>query len=871
MIHFISLESYYSDNSIKYINSIIKNSLYITASSGIKKLRVQNIDFKNSNCTFNTFNYFIKEIKNAIKQYGGYITIRDQMFILYNTIKDVYKDSPRGLALYNIKKQIYDLFYILIDKKIEHFDEKLLDLIQIKSNDSTAELFSLYNIFIENLKNIQDGNNNEFLLLDNLEGKFPLYQTIINKEMAKAMKNRKCLIMEGFLFLTLEEKQLIKNATELGKDVYLITKRNEFTNKNIYIPLMAELCVDVNYIDISGREVKKENCISIISDNLYGSKKIEKSIDDSVLFIEPFVSREEEYKFIVKDILKYLEITCGNDKEKIKNALDNDIAIMIRKKEDTIYFNDLLTQLNAGFKMSINDRSLLDFTLGQFIYNIYSIIGNGIDPTTYKKLLFIQWKYNENCNLSKYSTALKDFSTIEIYFKNLTSISEWLFELNKIIDIKNEIDTKDCYKFHPIRAISYENIDFLISHLTYISSLIEKLSSVDRTNREHIEILKDIFMSQENANNDKDSIEQIFSVIDSLNDNSMLKISSKFFSEVLRSMLTEYEIESNPPEEEICIYPINIENVTQYKRVYIPKFELGTYPQNINKVFPFTETILNILSDKDIGINYKIYDYIKNDYHFFFKNFLDFTSDTIIFTQAESENGIPTLPSIYIEDVFSLFNKDVEYIEVQTTKVKNFIKEDRTFVNPVLQLKQINLPNLLLYFVCPKMFYYLNNAETFCVEEIQLSLYAGSILYTRFFENFVAFNKDKVFYLDKALQSETEKVLNNTLTEITKVFDYLSPIELNDIYSKCLKQIYYFYAHQLRIGKFAANKFIFLLSETEIIKVDDYNIILDEKLIVKNVESNTETFFDFTRSLYFLVLSSGGKGYDLKHYSEIVE
>jgi|GEM_PF-4304135 len=860
-INFVYIEDYKSDESLRYINDIAKNSLYVVSSYYYKDFRLKYNKIEGSGCSLWTDHAFLKNIKSEVRKYGGYITPRDQQFILNQTITEVYGESGRGKAFQRTRREIYELFEILLEKKIDCFDEKKLGLILEKSNHSTKALFELYNAFVKKLKEVQNAES-EFLAFDNHEGEIPLYQEVCANEMKKALKEKSCLIMEGFMLLYFEQKQLLKAAYDSGKEIYLVTKKNDFLESSLYQPFLDELGAEGNYIEVSGKAKRVKNSLSIIADNLYREEYVNHELDDSVQFIEPFVSREEEFKYVISDIMSYLGKTCGNDEDKRQKALQGDIAVVLHSKKDKLHFNDLLNHLGAGFNIAVEGKTLLDYSLGQFIYCIYKIIGGEIDVDIYKKLLFTQWRFNQNCNDEQFNSALKDFLAIELYFKDLYNIDSWIEQIEKVKQIKSEIETIDAYLYHPVNVVSYESLQFIKEHLVFIKSIVEVLAVVDGTSSEHVERAKEIFLTNANAEFDLELTEKIAEALDSFCDKSMLKINAKFFAEAIRSMLSEFEMKVEEDSKAFLLMP-SLEN----KRVYIPKFESGSYPQRIENEFPFTEQITEILRDERISIKHRVYPY----YKFFVKNFFDTTSEALIFTQSESDSGVPTLPSSYIEDVFSLFDKDIEYIKVNK-QVRADVK-GALFDLPMPKLEKavIPLPNLLLHYVCSKMFYFLNNTKTSYSDEIPLSIYAGNIMYVRFFEVFVEQNKDRVFTLDRTLQSETERILKIVADEISRTFGYLTQIELNDLHNKALEQIYYFYTNKLRTGKFKAEKFIFDIVPAKIIEVDGYLIKIDKSLVVKNVQNGIKNQFDICKGLYFLVGSSGGAEYEFRHYAEIIE
>jgi len=793
---------------------------------------------------------------------------QNQTFILDNTIKTFCMDDLQVSALVKIKKQILELFNVFLNKQIYSFSNNKLKLIKEKSNSSTADLFMLYNKFIKGLKKVQQSRS-KFLNFYNQEGKLPLYQDILKREMLKSLKGKTLLIMEGFLFFNLEQLNLIKMAYEQNIEIYLIAKTNKFIQDDIYNPLLSDLNANADYITIKGQENRKQNSISEVASCLFKDTP-KKELDDSILFIEPFVNVEEEFKFIINDIIQYLKSNYGDDKEKIKVALENVLAVMLRNKKDTAHFSELLQRLNSDIKLSFNEKSLLDFSLGKFIYNLYNIISDGINIETYKNLLFTQWKYNDKTGSEKYDDALNVFSAIEIYFKGSSKIEEWITKIQRLILVQGKIKDQTCLKFHPINIATKDTVEFLSDHLKFIKLIVDKISNFRGTINEHLENLKNAI-----SNNDSEETseikDEVFNIINSINDRGILKIDAKYFGETLRAMIAEYEFETKQNDDELILRQLTLNNVTKFKRVYIPRFESGRYPHNIKKEFPFTKAVLNILQDKELGINHNILDYIENDFHYYINNFFDFTEDTIIFTQSEVEEGLPSMPSVYVEDIFSLYNKNIQYVKQDTFKYNPFIKDELELIQlPKIDNKKINLHNLMLYYLCPKMFYFINENQTYYSDEIALNIYASNVLYVKFFKNFVDRNKNKVFELDKTLQEETEKILKLSLKEIKEVFEYLSPLELNDIYTKTLNQIYYLYSVRVREGKFSAKKFSFDLAPKKEIKIKNYTVIIDEKLIIKNEITGISNEFDIYKGIYLLLGRSNGKEYDYTHYDELI-
>ena len=65
--------------------------------------------------------------------------------------------------------------------------------------------------------------------------------------------------------------------------------------------------------------------------NASENNSIKLCADNSIKLIKPFHNRELEWKYIVEQISNKIQKACGEDEDKIKKYLRNDIALVVTK------------------------------------------------------------------------------------------------------------------------------------------------------------------------------------------------------------------------------------------------------------------------------------------------------------------------------------------------------------------------------------------------------------------------------------------------------------------------------------------------------------------------------------------------------------
>jgi len=917
-VEVVSKIKFLSGDNLSQIKSNLNKCLYITATHSLRRYRFETELAEFPRGTGNrliAFSSFKIEILKELKEIGGYITNRDQRYVLSKVIETEFAGDKQKATMYgHMRHELARLYDDLVFQGVSEINTTQLDNIARNYDKSIAEIFKLYNAFLKRLQTVRAATDEELLHFDNQEGDFYLQHEVYSHKQRGKLKEYDNIVLDGFLFFNDSQKQLVTDALALGKNVVVIAKHNTFLQENIYEPLLKELGVEGEYITALPKS--KPGNLQKISEAIFTVGKIQSLA--GCRFIEPFLSREYEYKFIISEISEKLREEGGGTLDGVKRVL-NETAVILRANEvdkqiiidllkdygvfflktgiknapTVVYSKDEFLQSDfaakfgygervkffqenyVGLRIDVKRRSFIQYPIGQYICEVYNIIANGMAAESYKKLLYSNWHYNLGAGEKKYDCYISDFTRVQAFFDKRKSIEEWLSEISLMISNKTKLDADKVYAAHPLCAVSAESLLFLQKHITLLKTTVERLAGIKGKLSEHINGLKTLFHSVEFDNADeeeKEIVKELSALVDELAESNLVDVDSAYFARNIKSMLLEYEQEAVAEEDiDLCLRIVNPENAFPYKTAYFPKCEADKFPVPYNEAFPYTRRILSVLTD-ELGLTLTRNPSI--DYHlefsrFLFKNVLDFTTESLIFTQCSMDGGKPMSPSVYIEDLFSLVNKDIEY-EVVGERAN---KSEESIVTQAEQLpfdmQDCTLSELQLFQLCPKIFYICNRHPATFKDSFQLGLYASGVVYYKFFERMANDFAGRIFEHNNELRSTARDTLKDLMKNDLYGFELLTSVELNNIYQKTLRQIEQFF-EKIRAGKFAVKRFSFDLTAADIIEHNRIKVTVPCRVLIKSADGNKNMQFDITRGLEFLLTSGGGKKYEFKHYAEII-
>lgn len=568
----ICADNIFSDEINKYIYELIQSEnkyLYLTnslvANSERKKSNLLSPIFNQSKNIY-YFENFLKCCAIEIYNSSNYISNVDIVYILNKIIDNYFSDDSKKKIFKDIDYGLFKLYKLLIDNNCANISDKTLSKIKEKNSISEFYIFDIYNKFINTLNsvvsNILKGNKkakeiDDFCILipESVNPNFDIFIRSYRNKINEKIQLIDTLILDGFFYFTDELNYIVKHAINLNKNVILVTKNlKDKSSKFLINEFIKKL--GVNKKDIEYREFKNEcnnsYAINYLKNNFYNeqSSKLRKCpCDSSINIIKPFLSRYEELKFVsqqISNILKHYE-NCNI--EKIKEVIENDIAVItavdhnqicseldnifkrygifiyckpkkpILDKEvndsnlknifyslDEFLSSNILycdgTELNVDEKIlffsqayrriKISGQENLSFSspVLEYVFQLYDIAQEGISIQRFKLLLFSNWYYHTGNSKTKWDKYVGTFEQVETFFDNDIFIDSWILKFKNILNIQLEIADNSLYKFHPFLSVNKEDIEMLISILEDLNKIIKSLSKTRGTVRCHLDYLK---------------------------------------------------------------------------------------------------------------------------------------------------------------------------------------------------------------------------------------------------------------------------------------------------------------------------------------------------------------------------------------------
>ena len=349
------LSSKKSETKIAQLLSNARNSLYLTATQSIKKLRLESdilssLLFEKDNSDFVSMfsiTEFLQEITRESYVSNDILSLADCRYILCKVIEYMFKEEPvKYNMFYSMRYDVFELFRSLIfhNKRISE-----TGMIEICHNFSCFEqdLFSLYELYVEVLENLLDSvsNNSESELLSEMFGNdfinkksIPGIKLFSEKQktlIANRLDNIDTLFMDGFLFLNDMQRYIVKTAHQKNISIYFIIKSFDAETSNFiiednYKKLANELGED---IELPTLTLSESNCETQLDSfrAIYPftqAPKLDKVNDGSIRLLPPFVNRETELRFVVEDISNRLKEQYNGNVSDIISAVNKDFAII---------------------------------------------------------------------------------------------------------------------------------------------------------------------------------------------------------------------------------------------------------------------------------------------------------------------------------------------------------------------------------------------------------------------------------------------------------------------------------------------------------------------------------------------------------------
>ena len=686
--------------------------------------------------------------------------------------------------------------------------------------------------------------------------------------------------------------------------------------------------------------------------------------DETIKIIQPFSNRELEWQFIVQEISSKLEKTCKDDEDKIKACLSNDIALIVTKdgyeervsailKEigvfifkgeeyiDNIKFkdkiipnfkrvyyrkNDFLSleiKFQSGKCLSYQEKSLLfeetfegiklgrnffrplaSYPAVQYILEIYSILLDGININRFKNILSSNWQHNVNDGV-KWDQYLEAFKCIEMFFKDNDSISSWIDTLNILISFKNKSLADPLLKYHPLRKVNIESLNFIKDLLTSLSLLVEKLEGISGGIKDHINALQSSLLGNtkmevhEEEQTEKFIISLLLDALNKMDSPIINNISTTYFAKNIRTMIKDIESDIElKSKSKLILNIVNLENMKKFKTCFFPMNEIDNYPRKYIKDFPFnSEEVINILTSKKYGICKRPSDLLGEDVHclfeqYLFKNVLDYTQEELIITRTEKEDNKKKSPSIYIRDICLAFGIDNNFESVNHTESKSNLNFSKSRIpNKIIKSKpNYTLDELATFELCPRLYYHQRESqELFYCTKHQMQFYFIAVLFCGTVNKFVSYSEEN----NKLYFSENNEAIQICLllfeeiyAEYLPIFNIFTEYELKDIRKVIIEKLNGLIKNTIErfikkasesssSNKKSVPSFYFKVSfphKERLHKGYNYELTLNFDLKVTNTNDNSSYISQNNLYIEFLVLKTLEDSKEqLKHYTDMIE
>lgn len=553
---------------------------------------------------------------------------------------------------------------------------------------------------------------------------------------------------------------------------------------------------------------------------------------------------------------------------------------------------DKLIFFKKGFlriRLPSKPKPILASPILEFIFELYEILDEGMTPKRFKAILFSNWYYHTGRSDIKWDSFLGAFNQIQGEFQRISLIKDWQTGFEDIIAKRDKICDNYKYIRHPFNSISREELVGLLSIIKEIRALLDALSSIHGEMRSHIRFLKDkIIYTDRLSDIDDDLLTDAQRVIkdfcgvldDIVLDSSVMDMDSLFFSKHLKNIISNLNLPVLSYKDDFTLQIQSMLNMKHYKYVFFMGLEDSKYPRKHERRFPFTQEIVDII--KRLGVSsygIDIYDHNITMEKIFFKNVLDFTETSIWFTCTQYDGKHNNKFAIYVENIATAFNQDVEYKIPLRKQIDISIKKDINALAAIYPEPKVEytLKELITYQLCPKLYYhlYLKPKPIAYKSEGQFKMYAEAVLYCDLFDRFMKYNnksndkegewynssEDKYYNVLKKLSSEGFK-------ENCENFSSIWIPDMDEIKDKALSRILRFIEKYV-IDDLGYDKYTLVKANEIIYPCGEFNLRLECDMVVFSNTKGIRQFFQNNTFLDFLALKCTSKKTSERHYKEM--
>ena len=434
--------------------------------------------------------------------------------------------------------------------------------------------------------------------------------------------------------------------------------------------------------------------------------------------------------------------------------------------------------------------------------------------------------------------------------------------------------------------MSEESLRVLVDLITELESIVNTIKATSGKISEHITVLQNVvmkkgdFTADEYSDQEQQIAQRLINTVATLNDNTLIgEVTSNYFAENIRAMLTEYESETLDETSPLSVAVVNLENMRAYKTCYFVMCEAGKYPRPYIEQFPYTEDLCEILSKEEYGIKAMPSNRFGLQYHlklerYLLKNVLDFVSEELIITHTENEAGAGNTISLFAKSLAALFGREIPF---ESNTPGSHVTSD----NGENNAESIHLPRkdnytvteLAIFKLCPRMYYHRQTEESSCfTSRLQLHFYAEAIMYCDLLRRFMDYNlQNKAVYSNNENRyiSIIEKLHQDCIEDNKAFFGFLSEYELSDTCRNVLSKILSSIENSKQYIK--GHTFTLIDYKDAVYTGQGYTVTVEHDNRFVDYEKKTWRMSQSTSYIEFLVMKTDDHKSRLVHYKDMVE
>ena len=932
--------------------------LFLTSTAVLKSIRSKSICEKCGEKLL-SFTEYEKSLTPLIFKEKDCLSNTEQRYLLSLVIEDMYSDNKSGYNAFRaIRKELYELFGSMqfANTKITNETVKKISEDYSLAESAVFELYRRYMLVISDIIAISKGQAPSGELPGIIEAlpietQKPLctYQEKKKLAIQESIATIDALFIDGFLFFDDIQKYTIRCAIELGKEVFIISKQfsdgsGAFIVDETINNLANEIGCKVT-VALSEKESTDDSTALGFAKkaypNIFGHGQVLPTLEDGTIrFIRPFINRDSELRYVVKNISDRIRNNYNGELGSITSFL-SDVAIIvaINKEKYEQRISDLFAEVGAfilkenvpaeikqdtlpkvcftksefiasqvidasGEELSLTEkikifercyhkieinkhkRPISTYPIGQFVLRIYEIATEGMSLEAFKCIMFSNWRYNLKVSNQKWSDFISDFKLLEAWFENQKDITTWKVTAESLKELKEKLKDNPLYCYHPLKTVSEESLRVLVDLITELESIVNTIKATSGKISEHITVLQNVvmkkgdFTADEYSDQEQQIAQRLINTVATLNDNTLIgEVTSNYFAENIRAMLTEYESETLDETSPLSVAVVNLENMRAYKTCYFVMCEAGKYPRPYIEQFPYTEDLCEILSKEEYGIKAMPSNRFGLQYHlklerYLLKNVLDFVSEELIITHTENEAGAGNTISLFAKSLAALFGREIPF---ESNTPGSHVTSD----NGENNAESIHLPRkdnytvteLAIFKLCPRMYYHRQTEESSCfTSRLQLHFYAEAIMYCDLLRRFMDYNlQNKAVYSNNENRyiSIIEKLHQDCIEDNKAFFGFLSEYELSDTCRNVLSKILSSIENSKQYIK--GHTFTLIDYKDAVYTGQGYTVTVEHDNRFVDYEKKTWRMSQSTSYIEFLVMKTDDHKSRLVHYKDMVE